>query len=936
MRCCVSFCVNNSEILPDPQNVTFHRLPTEKCRRAAWIQALGIEEKNMQRLRGPFICSLHFREEDFYTTKSGQRAVQRGAVPKTEQICIICLDTGRRMFSLNYYNLEQPYENVTGISLSKFTAVRSPRVCWECGQRLLNCDAFRGRSVRAHHLLLKLSREDEQLKIQTIKTVNRKKHKLKSNISKEIFEPDYSDYQFVYDEKSQNVKTENREKNKNVKVKMEKVIYGEPSRETKTEVKNEGKKLTIILEPKEEGVNDIASDEEFLHDDIDNDGFLNGAVDKIIKNIGITGKSNKNDSCKNVKLLNKSIEVDVEFPNHDIDGDINVPNVNDHNVSYTDKNDIININLPGQDNDFDMDFLDENVKITNENVNNFHVMNRNVCNVHAPDRNDDIHDNNKFMNKNVNLPDGTDDCDMDFPDDMDVSDRNDSDIELVELTVKSENTEKCVNKTKVKINKKGTLSKVKRKTKVKVNKSKVALNKFNKDGKVKKSSRKRKTEFQGHYLRRKPPTGGMELFKVSVLTYEQQIADIQCKKDTPLYKNSTYKCTYCYKGYQFEDAFEAHMEQHTDKYGEFECAICGIHTSSRQKLLHHLNMTHIVRYSCTMCPFYTRHRNTAKSHGRWHNGTKTKCPHCDDVEFSKLTSLMSHIRKKHPSDCVCALCGFSFIGERGLALHVKMKHQFEDTQAPLTGPLCVECNIRFASQTAYEQHLVVSLRHTTEDKLQRNEPTRRKVTGPPRRRGELTITCEQCGVKLKGFKHYTYHFKRQHRDQTRTQFANAHERCLCEQCGRVFQHSSALKSHMLVHSGKKDVQCAICDKRFYHQRQLTMHMEIHSEPKRTFDCPVCARSFTSKSNKNRHLWTHTQVSRPFKCHACPKTFVYPSERKIHINHAHANQPYPKKSKNRVRNSRPKHVKEVPYGQIGPHNSINEASYSSETSAMLNE
>ncbi|CAH2207592.1 jg387, partial [Pararge aegeria aegeria] len=76
--------------------------------------------------------------------------------------------------------------------------------------------------------------------------------------------------------------------------------------------------------------------------------------------------------------------------------------------------------------------------------------------------------------------------------------------------------------------------------------------------------------------------------------------------------------------------------------------------------------------------------NTAKSHGRWHNGVKSKCKYCD-VEFSKLTSLLSHLRKKHPSDQVCALCGYSFIGERGLALHMQKKHQFDDLQVCIHG-----------------------------------------------------------------------------------------------------------------------------------------------------------------------------------------------------------------------------------------------------------
>lgn len=53
------------------------------------------------------------------------------------------------------------------------------------------------------------------------------------------------------------------------------------------------------------------------------------------------------------------------------------------------------------------------------------------------------------------------------------------------------------------------------------------------------------------------------MFTVTDLTVEEQIAEIQKRKETANYKNSVFKCTACFKGFLDEDAYNGHMSRHT-------------------------------------------------------------------------------------------------------------------------------------------------------------------------------------------------------------------------------------------------------------------------------------------------------------------------------------------------------------------------------------
>ncbi|XP_052746279.1 zinc finger protein 626 [Bicyclus anynana] len=709
MWCSVPLCENSREnkllkTNPKSLEITYHGFPTIQWLKYSWLVSLGMEESQL--LEPAMVCSEHFHHDDFVM---GTQRLKSDALPSVVQVCIICLDTDTKLYPLAKYNLSEAYYNVTGISLCSKLKL-SPKLCVECAHRLVSCNKFRDKSVRAHNLLLQLYERHNVLSTQNVKTINREENKLTSNIRKKTFMPDHYDYNYTYTEEKQMHPLQ-----------IEKIVI---SVDTTTEVK--------IETENDDGLKEELSNENFDSDEDD------------IDNVDMTD----NKGVEVIKIDRDNIE---DFINNDVFTDVEFPNVDNC--------------------DADIDFMDE-----------------------------------------------------------------DDNLKLSSIIKSSKSKISKINKKK--------LSKD-----VKV--------------KVKKDGKKRvKSEVRGRPGRKPGFKEELKLFKVTELSHEEQIAEIQKRQETSNYKNSPFKCTTCYKGFCDINAYNRHMDKHTNKFGQFACPICGLHTKNPYRVNKHLGNTHAARYSCTICPFVTRSRNSAKAHERWHDGKKYKCPHCDE-EFIKSTSYMSHVRIKHPSDFVCTLCGFSFIGERGLRMHLNMKHRFDDIQNPL-GPVCEECNIRFASDAAYHQHMKVSPKHATADTFKLNYPVRkvcrnqarpakpakREPAAPPKPIGP--VDCEQCGIKLKGSRSYAMHFKKYHPDKNRTKFPKA--RIMCELCGKIFTCMAHLRYHMPIHAEQKQFKCDVCDKRFAFKANLMNHVVIHDETRPRFECAVCGKNFSNQQNRWRHMF----------------------------------------------------------------------------------
>ncbi|XP_039762598.1 zinc finger protein 239-like isoform X5 [Pararge aegeria] len=368
------------------------------------------------------------------------------------------------------------------------------------------------------------------------------------------------------------------------------------------------------------------------------------------------------------------------------------------------------------------------------------ILNKDNSNTDVICLNDDIDHDMDFINENDN-------CVSIFNENIPKEDKIKNNINSVTINNKSS---KATPKVHI-LDSENTFNK----TKVKLKNDTKLIKRRQLHGKLSKSNKKHSSDDMKNMenvAKSKTEYFELKLFTVNVLSYEEQLAEVQKRKDTDSYKRSRYKCTVCFKGYWLSNSYNQHMEKHTN----------------------------------------------------------------------------------NPS-----------------------------------GPLCKECDIRFASVTAYELHLMVSPKHNAENKLKRNEPQQNIERRPlyPNRKKE-----DDGGAAT-----------------------------LCELCGKSFKGPANLRQHMSVHTGEKGYKCDICDKGFKHKPSLALHSVCHGANPARYECGVCGKKFTYNSNRQRHMAIHQDTRRHFKCDVCDKKFAAAQSRNAHVSHVHSNVPWPK----RVRSSRPR-------------------------------
>lgn len=140
---------------------------------------------------------------------------------------------------------------------------------------------------------------------------------------------------------------------------------------------------------------------------------------------------------------------------------------------------------------------------------------------------------------------------------------------------------------------------------------------------------------------------------------------------------------------------------------------------------------------------------------------------------------------------------------------------------------------------------------------------------------------------------------------------SAKNRFICPECGRTFAYKKTLKTHMIIHTGKKDFACSFCAKRFYRKCDMKNHLATHTSEK-PFHCAICAKAFTLRKSMMRHMKTHAaarpQVTtrgdgsrsergkaalnrraatrggeKPFACSRCLKSFSRGDDLKLHMS-----------------------------------------------------
>ncbi|XP_023952280.2 zinc finger protein 91 [Bicyclus anynana] len=195
MQCCVPFCVNTSDNASTSEGtgITFQKLPSKENLRAAWLKALGIQDHHLP--DPAVVCSQHFIDEDFYTTKSCRRQIRSDAIPSTVQMCMICLDSDSKLFLMSKHKLEEAYQQLTGLSLFQLCARTNLQdaVCVLCAQRLRNFRRLRDLSLRARSVVMDSIQKYELITMQNMKMMRQTTKQLKPNFVSTTLGPDNCD-----------------------------------------------------------------------------------------------------------------------------------------------------------------------------------------------------------------------------------------------------------------------------------------------------------------------------------------------------------------------------------------------------------------------------------------------------------------------------------------------------------------------------------------------------------------------------------------------------------------------------------------------------------------------------------------------------------------------------------------------------------------------
>lgn len=299
----------------------------------------------------------------------------------------------------------------------------------------------------------------------------------------------------------------------------------------------------------------------------------------------------------------------------------------------------------------------------------------------------------------------------------------------------------------------------------------------------------------------------------------------------PKKSDSENYCHHCGKTFDTIDELKDHFKVH-NKEKIFVCEACEKRFFEKRILLDHRELHKSSKnFQCHICmKFYISSRSLQR-HIKLHLSKSTKgCKHCNE-KFATQDDLTRHMKQEHMIDekqikdrdgVSCPKCERKFASSIKLAKHMQLH-----SDNPESSYLCVHCEKVFDSnEIPLWKHMEVEHPGVTE-----NSKSEKK-----------NYVCDTCGfttvIKQRIDRHMETH--------------NPNKEFECKFCGKHYQTTSSLMTHLITHRGK-------------------VKKGAKPQPKCTW--PGCIKQFLKHSIYKRHLISHIYRIKVGKdlceCGQCP-------------------------------------------------------------------
>ncbi|CRK99385.1 CLUMA_CG012691, isoform A [Clunio marinus] len=270
---------------------------------------------------------------------------------------------------------------------------------------------------------------------------------------------------------------------------------------------------------------------------------------------------------------------------------------------------------------------------------------------------------------------------------------------------------------------------------------------------------------------------------------------------------------------------------------------------------------------------------------------KEQKPKQSRIKLVKISSPLKASEEKFR----CEICGFVFVDQHLLDLHLNLVHNFmpnNDEERESTHSIknetkrfqCHLCSKHFKMKGALRIHIrVAHFKYHDQDKKQINIADFLKSQ---KSIDQCTLKAERLSLQEPDSSENNYlavvpspasckapspqsSVNGDNLDTKRS--ADKSSKIFqCDDCKKVFTTKYFLKKHKRLHTGETPYSCEKCGKNFFFQQSFHKHMNYHNDEK-PYKCAECGRSFKELSTLHNHERIHSGV-KPFGCEICGKFF----------------------------------------------------------------